>query len=462
MTVVDEIVSDTSSSARGGKAPQCSWNSRPTSVEPSPSLENDDSPEMLYAQVAERSVIASQTPIRHTGDSIFLGEAFSLTYVVHDILGAFVSGTTPSHKRLHFPILESKASQSQLHRPNDVASRQQKILEDKNVLRIAPPILLSQLLRTYFEGFHPAYPVIEQMKFESTTSALQQSQLVLNAMLMVAVSICDMQIVRELQFCTRREARHAFFKQARILYDEDAEPDKISNICGTFLMSFWWGGPNEQKDSWHWLGISTGLAQSLGLHRTTKWSNLDIAKSRHWKVIWWSIRIRDVLVSGSLGRPRHILESDCDVELPVSEDVSHKPESTPTEATSYFCHMAKLCCIMSRVINARYSATSISAISESQVMLEEAMTTFQEQIPPVLRYNGLECQTLRGLWSSMLVMAYGYATLLLCRPSRTPENSSATVVWGNSERANRAAIEITRVIEDILSASMARFSQIHT
>jgi hypothetical protein len=44
---------------------------------------------MLYAQIAERGVSQTRSPIHNAGRSVFLGEAFSLTYGVHDVLAPF-------------------------------------------------------------------------------------------------------------------------------------------------------------------------------------------------------------------------------------------------------------------------------------------------------------------------------------------------------------------------------------
>lgn len=67
-------------------------------------------------------------------------------------------------------------------------------------------------------------------------------------------------------------------------------------------------------------------------------------KSRHWRRIWWSIRMRDTIASGATGRPLHISHRDCDVEpLEPSDmdDDSHLGE----EESLYACQMANLCII---------------------------------------------------------------------------------------------------------------------
>jgi hypothetical protein len=62
---------------------------------------------MLYARIVERGVSQTRSPILNVGRSVFLGEAFSLTYVVHDVLASFLGTSTRYQKRLHFPITDT-------------------------------------------------------------------------------------------------------------------------------------------------------------------------------------------------------------------------------------------------------------------------------------------------------------------------------------------------------------------
>ncbi|OQV04842.1 Fungal specific transcription factor domain-containing protein [Cladophialophora immunda] len=318
----------------------------------SPFLSDNDSPDMLYAQVAERSVNASNEPLPDVADSVFLGETFSLTYVVHDVLAPFLS-KDPLHQRcLHVPIHDTSKS--------------------------------------YQEG------------------------------------------------------------------------PPVRNIRSLFHMSFWWGRPNDLKDSWYWLGTAISIAKSLGLHRTTASSNFKPEKTRLWKRLWWSLQIRDVLVSASLGRPRHIWQGDCDIEEPGPADVREQCDQCDPDAASYFIQLAKLSTLISRIVDARYGWAQSAAAIDRRTSLEDAMLRFQEQIPTELVYRGVDSSSGRGLWASMLLMTYNYAMILLSQPPRGLAGQEQTWEWGNAQKAFAAAGAITRAIEDLLSASLVRLCQVHT
>lgn len=280
---------------------------------------DDHSPEMLYAQIAERSVNGNEEPIRHVGESVFLGETFSLTYVVHEVLAPFLSRAPSYQRRLHFPIINNPSYRR--HPPssaNNAVASQIELLRSRGLYNRPPPQVLKHLLQLFFDHFHPAFPLVEKAKYIDPATAERESLLVLNALLMIAVTLCDKDILRSAGFQDTHVARLAFYRQARCLYEADVEENKLDNIRGVFLMSFWWGGPNDQKDSWYWLGIAINLAQSLGLHRrfrralmpshsllanlyrSTRNSRIERSTATKWKLIWWCLRVSQAIRRGNI------------------------------------------------------------------------------------------------------------------------------------------------------------------
>lgn len=75
------------------------------------------------------------------------------------------------------------------------------------------------------------------------------------------------------------------------------------------------------------------------VNRTAK-SHMSDEKSRHWRRIWWCIRIRDTIASGSTGRPLHISHRDCDVEPLEPSDMDE--DNLGDEEALYACQMARL------------------------------------------------------------------------------------------------------------------------
>ncbi|TPX10380.1 uncharacterized protein E0L32_008599 [Thyridium curvatum] len=303
--------------------------------------EEEDVPETLHARIAQ-GVGRQQNGPADTGKLVFLGEAFSLTYVVHDVLAPFFAPAPNYERRLHFHLDSRGAGRAAGEARAVSTSQQREYLKKQGLLFMLPTNVLGQLLETFFSSFHPVFPILGPVQLTPEAQKGEVSLLVLNAVLLIAISICDKATLRAAGFQDQRySGRAIFYSQAHALHNADLEPEKISTLVGMFFMSFWWGGPDEVKDSFHWLGVAANLAQALGLHRSTRNSGMDAATTRRWKRIWWAIRTRDTLVSGSIGRPQHINGNDCDVEVLEESDVTEVLSSSE-ERRLYSCQMARL------------------------------------------------------------------------------------------------------------------------
>ncbi|KAF2226143.1 hypothetical protein BDZ85DRAFT_272687 [Elsinoe ampelina] len=370
----------------------------------------------------------------------------NLTYVLNDVLAPFLGNPSGYRSRLHHPIPTTDQD------GRSKVCRQKEFLTSLGNYFMPESIHLEHLLDIYLTWFHPAYPVIDPDQMKQGVASETFSLLLLHAVLLVAVTVCDNTLLSAaVGTADRYKARQIFFKQAKSLYDEDLEPHQTDLVASIFLMSFWWDKPDDPKDTWHWLGVSASLAQSLGMHRS------------RWKKIWWSIRIREALVSGSIGRPQHVSESDCDLELLDEKDFPTAMTSLQQVHTVYACRMARLSQIMTDIIKSRYSAGSKSRSGALETLrLKADLQTFRADLPGNLTYRGFCDDTKSDLWKAMIVVAYNYAVLLLCRPSRRNGTDGQSRDWGDSEEAARGANEVTRVVEDILSAGIGQYCQIFT
>lgn len=125
-----------------------------------------------------------------------------------------------------------------------------------------------QLIRSFLQNFHPANPVIDRQAFTNLYRQGQASPLVLHTIYMVAFTCGDEDLVRVAGYGDRTAAREAHYLRAKALYDADYELDDTNLAAALHLLSFWWQGPDDQKDSWYWQGCAVTLAQSLGMHRS--------------------------------------------------------------------------------------------------------------------------------------------------------------------------------------------------
>jgi hypothetical protein len=63
-----------------------------------------------------------------------------------------------------------------------------------------------------------------------------------------------------------------------LLYDFDYESDRLILIQALLLMIYWYETPDDQKDTWHWMGMAISLAYTIGLHRNPGLTSMTPAK----------------------------------------------------------------------------------------------------------------------------------------------------------------------------------------
>ncbi|CAI7654420.1 unnamed protein product [Penicillium manginii] len=109
----------------------------------------------------------------------------------------------------------------------------------------------------------------------------------------------DLKYLYAAGFLSRRSALDTLFQRARVLYDLDAEDDKLATVQSLLLMTYWYENPEKHKDGRHWIGVCISLAYNAELH-------LDYSDHPNWnfrRILWWSIFTRDRLMSLGLQQP---------------------------------------------------------------------------------------------------------------------------------------------------------------
>jgi len=104
------------------------------------------------------------------------------------------------------------------------------------------------------------------------------------------------------------------------LYDFDYESDRVSLVQALLLLTYYYETPDDQKDTWHWMGVATSVAHTIGLHRNPERSNMDGKRTKLWKRIWWSTYMRDRLIALGMRRPTRIKTEDYDVPMMTLDD----------------------------------------------------------------------------------------------------------------------------------------------
>ncbi|KAL4947585.1 fungal-specific transcription factor domain-containing protein [Aspergillus filifer] len=444
--------------------------------------EASEGPEMLYARLAETGPDVA-SPGFSTGNvrSYYMGDSFSLAFIVRAL-------SAPSTElKLHYPI------------PNHVAEHALDAaegLKDSNPATLAyldmhgaftlpPQDVSDELVRLFFECVHPAYPVFDRQEFCSLYRYRKSSLLVQHTIYFLSSIVCSEDTLKRAGFIDRYSARRAFYLRAKALYDMDYEKSKEKLTAVLFLLGFWWEGPEDQKDTWHWLGAAIGLAQTLGMHRSyvvvglilrrTGWdltltrtasAGMSSRQRSIWKRIWWSIYIRDRHAAASLGRPCRINDEDCDVEMLGMDDflVDHEVdrEVVSTEyqyQRNYVIEMARLAIILGMLLNHEFAPRKAAHKSITTDSLNQYLCDWERDLPRELRRAPVDETLGAPFWSCMLYASYHHCQILLFRLRESGSVSERAASF--HRRARAAADSTTRIVEDLLAAGTLGSGQLH-
>ncbi|KAJ4983702.1 cutinase transcription factor 1 beta [Stagonosporopsis vannaccii] len=214
--------------------------------------------------------------------------------------------------------------------PAKIGPEEISYLEKKGALTVPKGTLRSEMLRAYIEFVHPYMPLLDLHDFltvidRSDGSKGKVSLILFQAVMFAGSAFVDMSHLRSAGYATRKEARKDFFQKTRILYDFDYESDRVSLVQALLLLTYYYETPDDQKDTWHWMGVATSVAHTIGLHRNPDNTNLDSKRVKLWKRIWWSTYMRDRLIALGMRRPTRIKSEDFDVPMLTLDDFEIAP-----------------------------------------------------------------------------------------------------------------------------------------
>ncbi|KAG5930810.1 Cutinase transcription factor 1 beta [Claviceps sorghi] len=390
--------------------------------------------------------------------------------------------------------------------PEDV-----QYLAVKGALTLPNMTLQNALLQCYIEYVYPFMPLIDLHDFLGIVdrrdgASGQTSLLLYQSIMFSAVAFVDIRHLREAGFSTRKAARKAFFQKTRLLYDFDYEQDRLVLVQSLMQMTYWYETPDDQKDTWHWMGVAISLAHTIGLHRNPATTTMSASKRRLWKRIWWSCFMRDRLVALGMRRPTRIKDEDFDVPMLLESDfdVRHLQEGisvVPAECLlirdvnmqrelAVMCiSKAKLCLCISQMLKTQYSVLIRDKMkpentASSTMMLfpnkktdnvdgvnlvDCQLRAWAASLPDVCQYRPLTPMDVKDGRSTLAVqrtilhMVYHTTISALHRPQFLPSSpalrptTSREVQQVSRLRVRDAAAQITRMASELHDLRLEKF-----
>ncbi|KAI1308878.1 fungal-specific transcription factor domain-containing protein [Xylaria venustula] len=396
--------------------------------------------------------------------------------------------------------------------PSKLAPEDVDYLRTKGALSVPSFAFQKALLGAYAEYVHPYMPLLDLNDFLCTVNAQDGSRGQTSLFLYQAVMFCATAFVsntalKEAGFASRKLARRAFFYKARLLYDFDYESDRLLLVQGLLLMTYWYETPDDQKDTWHWMGVAISLGHTIGLHRNPANTNMSPQRRKLWKRIWWSCFMRDRLIALGMRRPTRIKDEDFDVPMLTEEDFDYEPLPDDVQVVGPECTLlrdvtmqrelaqmciakAKLSLCVSHMLKAQYSVlvctkTHPETTTQSTMMLlpnkrldnmenivqcDRELTKWAEALPDSCKYrplSPLDLQNGRGviaLQRNLLHMVYFTTVSALHRPLFLPssprdfQQSPSQVQQQISRiRVCSSAVQITRMVAELSALHLDRF-----
>lgn len=407
------------------------------------------------------------------------------------------------------PLLKHQLPEYLKPLPQRMTSVDIDYLFAKGALSLPDIAIRNALLRSYMDYVHPYMPLINaneilQIIDDGTGASGTMSLLLFQSIMFAGTAFVDMDMLKLMGFTNRKAARKAFFQKARVLYDFDYEIDREALVQSLLLMTYWYETPDDQKDTWHWMGVAISLAHTIGLHRDPGKSNMDPRKKRLWKRIWWSCFMRDRLIALGMRRPTRVKDEDYDVPMLTEDDfdISALPRSISifpmqdclardVEGQRRIAQMciakAKLCLCISHVLSAQYSVLIKShgmqqeaGSTRSSVMLfpkkidqtdevrccDGELTDWIRELPATCMYSNELTTNSSGaplfVQRSLLHMIYFTTLSALHRPQvlpspATPQSDSRELQDLSRKKVREASREITRISQDLLSRGLERY-----
>lgn len=381
-----------------------------------PHVQHSCTTEPRHSQGDDTSTTRRTPPLPPgTASSLFFGESNLLTCVPRQ--------NTPSHSgqaNLSYPGMFSTPGGA-LPYEGSQSGRTEDYLRDAGALAV--PDLRNSLpaLRAYFTWFHPCFPIVDRADIAAKLLTNDISPLLLQAILLVACTYCDDSVISSMGFTCRFHAKSSFYNRARLLFDADWDKDQLTVLQSLFLMSFWRGGPSNMRDVRYWLGVTIALAQTFGLHRSTRFTTRDTRTAGLRKRLWWSIYVRERQAAASLGLPSRIRDEDCDIEMLTHADFGHDTEPNPhtsfgaphIDHVVYAIKLVEIARLLGRIIDTHFVPGRMPSTREDAQQLKDALEQWKASLPDGMR--NVPDPEGSSVWVYLIHLAYKSDACCLCQ-----------------------------------------------
>ncbi|CAH0035454.1 unnamed protein product [Clonostachys rhizophaga] len=229
--------------------------------------------------------------------------------------------------------------------PRHLDAKDINYLTEKRCLEIPDVEFRDELLRVFITIVYPFIPAIELEDLVDSVhrrnSGKPVSLLLFQSIMFVSIAFVDIEFLQTRGYSSRKLARKAFFDRVRILHGINYEADRLALVQSLLLMTYWYDCPDDDQDTWYWMGIAVTKAHVIGLHRSPDQLNISPQEKRLRRRIWWCCIMRDRMLALTIRQPPRIRDNEYSVKALSLDDFDI---STPSSTLANLFKNSKFTC----------------------------------------------------------------------------------------------------------------------
>ncbi|KAK9482042.1 fungal-specific transcription factor domain-containing protein [Lipomyces starkeyi] len=383
--------------------------------------------------------VAVKTPVS------YIAESFPMSFLLQN------QHSKPGHIRLRRQF-DQHDNATPVGHPKHITVSKLAFMAEEKCFTKPDRAVLDKLVASYFRKVHPVVPILDRTSLLRLYKADKVPWLLLQSICFAAAAYCPVSVLCRDSRCgsTRREARMMFYRRAKLLFDFGYETDKITLVQSSILLSFWGGQPHDYWNTYSWLNAAVNIAESLGMHRAVRASDLEDSEKALRRRIWWVLVVRDSFSAALLGKPLRINMSQCDVQhlqLDDFESDSDPPDEVDKLSGSrahgmYVIETTKLSMILRDIVFAR-SAKAITTTFVLTVL--KRLDSWHTSLPQCLNLDKCPSTSDLNVLASALSVMY-YHNLIYLYQMSLPSVMSCTI-------AQDAVNQITEIGSNLVTRS---------
>ncbi|PCH41399.1 hypothetical protein WOLCODRAFT_118862 [Wolfiporia cocos MD-104 SS10] len=336
--------------------------------------------------------------------------------------------------------------------------------------------LADKLVEAYFAKFHFLMPILDKPAFmrnytylmDHTTDAALARRKTAFIGLVCAVFAVATRFVSDPRLTKADNLDDAgmgmvYYERALILYYISHASSQLEHVQAFLLMSSFLSSVNCLPQAWLLVGQAVRIAQDIGLHRSPRRLLISNIEKETRRKVWWGVYTLDRMLALALGRPLAVVDTDCDVELPVEVDDEYLPDyfagaPVPQQTPSLmkgFIELISLYRIGGHVLRQVYALDKCRDILEPEKRaelqlavdsLDKAITKWCDDLPPAFKSCPM---TEKQVTMAAVLCSHYYSILITLHRNFLPIKYDQPVAPSSTAKAVHTARSCIRLAPSI-------------